>query len=63
MSFAGIGYCGSAGPVSHTIGTPCCRNVFATAEKLLKGELKEEPPPFELPAKMYVAEGAAFFYD
>ena len=35
--------------------------LIAGAEKLLKGELEEQEPPFELPAKMYVAEGAAFF--
>ena len=37
--------------------------LIAGAEKLLKGELEEQEPPFELPAKLYVAEGAAFFYD
>ncbi|MDR2487338.1 MAG: MBL fold metallo-hydrolase, partial [Clostridiales Family XIII bacterium] len=31
-------------------------------EKLLAGELEGMAPPFELPARMYEHEGAAFFY-
>lgn len=42
--------------------TNCIEKMIAGAEKLLKGELEAQEPPFELPARMYVAEGAAFFY-
>lgn len=45
------------------IGTELIEKLIAGAEKLLKGELEEQEPPFEVPAKMYVADGAAFFYE
>ena len=32
------------------------------AKKLLAGELNPQEPPFPLPAKMYMHEGAGFFY-
>jgi len=35
---------------------------IAAAEKLLGGELAPMEPPFEIPAKMYEYDGAAFFY-
>ena len=35
---------------------------LAAAEKLLAGELSPEDPPFPLPAKMYMHDGAGFFY-
>lgn len=45
------------------LGTGSIDKLIAGAEKLLKGELRAQEPPFELPAKMYVSEGAAFFYE
>ena len=45
------------------IGTELIEKLIAGAEKLLKGELEEQEPPFEVPAKMYAADGAAFFYE
>ena len=36
--------------------------MIAAAEKMLLGELSPMEPPFELPAKMYQHDGAAFFY-
>jgi len=45
------------------VGINLIEKLIAGAEKLLKGELEGQEPPFELPAKMYVAEGAAFFYE
>lgn len=44
------------------IGRDSIEKLIAGAEKLLKGELEPQEPPFELPAKMYAADGAAFFY-
>lgn len=44
------------------LGTNLIESLIAGAEKLLRGELEAQAPPFELPARMYVAEGAAFFY-
>ena len=35
---------------------------LAAAHKLLAGELSPQEPPFPLPAKMYMREGAGFFY-
>ena len=35
---------------------------LTAAEKLAKGELTPEEPPFPIPAKMYSYEGGAFFY-
>ena len=45
------------------VGTDLIEKLIAGANKLLRGELEAEEPPFEVPAKMYVAEGAAFFYE
>ncbi|MBN2040442.1 MAG: MBL fold metallo-hydrolase [Spirochaetes bacterium] len=36
---------------------------IAVARKLINGELEGQDPPFEIPARMYIADGAAFFYD
>jgi glyoxylase-like metal-dependent hydrolase (beta-lactamase superfamily II) len=38
------------------------QGVVAAAHKLLAGELTPEEPPFPLPAKMYMDNGAGFFY-
>ncbi|MDR0490873.1 MAG: MBL fold metallo-hydrolase [Oscillospiraceae bacterium] len=35
---------------------------LAAAKKLLAGELSPEEPPFPIPAKMYMHDGAGFFY-
>jgi len=35
---------------------------LAAAKKLIAGELEPMEPPFEIPAKMYEYDGAAFFY-
>ena len=35
---------------------------LAAAEKLLAGELSPEEPPFPIPAKMYMYDGAGFYY-
>jgi glyoxylase-like metal-dependent hydrolase (beta-lactamase superfamily II) len=45
------------------IGVDSIEKMMTGAKKLLKGELKGQAPPFELPAKMYVTEGAVFFYE
>ena len=45
------------------LGPDSIERLISGAEKLLKGELEPQAPPFELPARMYVAEGAAFFYE
>ena len=36
---------------------------LVAAEKLLSGELEGVDPPFEIPAKMYMYDGAGFFYN
>jgi glyoxylase-like metal-dependent hydrolase (beta-lactamase superfamily II) len=36
--------------------------LIAAAKKLLAGELSPEDPPFPMPAKMYIYDGAGFFY-
>lgn len=36
---------------------------IAAADKLAAGELEPVDPPFPLPAKMFMHEGAGFFYD
>jgi len=38
------------------------QKALAAANKLLAGELSPEEPPFPLPAKMYMHEGAGFFF-
>ena len=45
------------------IGAELIERLISGAEKLLKGELEGQDPPFDLPAKMYVTEGVAFYYD
>ena len=47
---------------SFPLGKDSIPKLITGAEKLLKGELKTEEPPFEVPAKMYVSEGASFFF-
>lgn len=51
----------SHGPFS--LGVDLIGKLITGAEKLLKGELEPQDPSFDLPAKMYVSEGAAFFYE
>lgn len=44
------------------IGKYSIKKLIDAAKKLLNGELEAQDPPFELPAKLYVTDGAAFFY-
>ena len=36
--------------------------LLVAGEKLTAGELEPIDPPFPLPAKMYIYDGASFFY-
>jgi glyoxylase-like metal-dependent hydrolase (beta-lactamase superfamily II) len=44
------------------VSTDLIGSAIAGAKKVLAGEVEGQDPPFELPAKMYLTEGAAFFY-
>jgi glyoxylase-like metal-dependent hydrolase (beta-lactamase superfamily II) len=44
------------------IAPKAVENSLMCAKKLVAGELTPMDPPFELPAKMYMSDGAGFFY-
>ena len=51
----------SHGPLP--LSTDQIDKAITAANKLLAGELTPQDPPFPLPAKMFMHDGAGFFYD